>query len=100
MSDALTPDAAAAICRHMNDDHADAIVAYARHFAHLEGVVSARMSGIDPHGMDIDAATDGATVAARVLFDHPLADARDARTTLIAMARAADSSGTNGTAES
>ncbi len=87
MSLSFPPQAAAMICEHMNDDHADAVAGYARRFAKLEGVVAARMAGIDAHGMDLDVDAGGETVRARIAFERPLRDADEARDTLIAMAR-------------
>lgn len=89
MEPAFTADAALAICRHMNDDHADAIAAYARAFGGVPQVASARMTALDAHGMDLGIDTGGAHVATRVAFDHELQDADDARETLIALARRA-----------
>ena len=31
-TDPLTPDVSARICTHMNDDHAEAVLDYARHY--------------------------------------------------------------------
>ena len=31
----LTPSVSDRICRHMNDDHAEAVLAYARHYGGL-----------------------------------------------------------------
>jgi putative heme iron utilization protein len=87
MNASSPPEAAAMICEHMNDDHADAVAGYARRFAKLEGVIAARMAGIDAHGMDLDVDAGGQTVRARIAFERPLRDASDARATLIAMAR-------------
>jgi putative heme iron utilization protein len=74
----------------MNDDHADAIVAYAHHYANASTVTEATMLSIDTTGMDL--ATNGPDATLRIAFDHELQDATDARDTLIAMARAAATS--------
>ncbi len=89
MNSALSPDDAAAICRHMNDDHADAVAAYARCFANIAEVRSATMLGMDGEGIELSVETEPGRVVARVEFDHVLADTDDARETLIAMARRA-----------
>jgi putative heme iron utilization protein len=91
MSDNLGAEAVSAICAHMNEDHADALVAYARYFGGFEGAESARLVGLDAKGMDLEVEIAGASETARIAFDHELADAADARATLIAMARAAGS---------
>jgi putative heme iron utilization protein len=85
----LTPEAAAAICRHMNDDHGDAVTAYARTFGRIADAQAAELVGIDGGGMDLSVETPTGRVASRIGFDHELIDAADARDTLIAMARAA-----------
>jgi putative heme iron utilization protein len=71
----------------MNDDHADAIVAYAHHFANASDVTEATMTAIDATGMDLT--TNGSSQKLRIPFDHELQDAQDARVTLIAMAQTA-----------
>jgi putative heme iron utilization protein len=84
-------DVAAGICRHMNEDHADALLLYARTYGDLPGALGARMTSIDADGMDLAVRVDGVDdhVPARIVFDHPLRDADDARRTLIAMVRRA-----------
>jgi putative heme iron utilization protein len=82
------PEAAvAAIVAHMNDDHADAVLAYVHRFGSRPEAESARLVGVDETGMDIEATTGGVAHPVRIAFDHALADAADARDTLIAMAR-------------
>ena len=77
-ADPLTPAVSERICRHMNDDHASAVLAYARHFAGLTGARSARMVSVAPGAMTLD--VDGAMVD--VAFDHSLSDSEDAHRTL------------------
>lgn len=89
MTRTLTPEVVRDICTHMNDDHADAVARYAAVFARCPNVASARMLSMDAAGMDLEVVTSAGTSAARVLFDHAVADADDARVTLIAMAREA-----------
>ena len=36
-ADPLTPAVSDRICKHMNDDHAAAVLAYARHYGGLSG---------------------------------------------------------------
>ena len=82
-ADPLTPAVSERICRHMNDDHASAVLAYARHFAGLTEAQSARMVAVGPEAMTLE--VDGSAVA--VPFDHPLRDSEDAHRTLVAMLR-------------
>lgn len=87
----LPPDAVAAMIEHMNDDHADAVLGYVHRFGALPAAQAARLVAIEPTHMLIDATVDGTTRAVEIAFDHTLRDAGDARDTLIAMARPAQS---------
>lgn len=73
----------------MNDDHADAIVLYAKAFGGIRDVIAAQMLSIDAQGMDLTAQVNGEAVPVRIQFDHVLADAEDAHQTLIAMVKQA-----------
>lgn len=68
----------------MNDDHAEAVLAYARYYGGLAEASSARMLSVSPEAMQLE--VDGAPVA--VPFDHTLSDSEDAHRTLVAMLRA------------
>jgi putative heme iron utilization protein len=83
-ADPLTPAVSDRICRHMNDDHAEAVLAYARHYGGAAEASSARMLRVGPEAMDLE--VDGITLT--VPFDHVLADSEDAHRTLVAMLRA------------
>jgi putative heme iron utilization protein len=83
-ADPLTPDVSARICAHMNDDHADAVVAYARHYGGVSAPVQARMLEVQSDAMLLE--VDGTTLS--IPFDHPLSDSGDAHRTLVAMLRA------------
>jgi putative heme iron utilization protein len=89
MADPLTPQVSERICKHMNEDHADALALYARVFGQVEGVTQARMQAIDSEGMDLQVEVDGAVQTLRISFDHPLKDSEDAHHTLIAMLKQA-----------
>lgn len=87
MSEPITPEISDRICKHMNDDHANAVVLYAQKFGNTPDAALAEMLSIDPQGMNLNAIVNGATVPVRVEFDHVLADAEDAHHTLIAMVK-------------
>ena len=89
MADIITPEISDRICAHMNDDHADAIVLYAKAFGKTEGAIAAKMLKIDPQGMDLQVQTDNAEQTVRIPFDHELKDSEDAHQTLIAMVKQA-----------
>ncbi|MEA5625575.1 DUF2470 domain-containing protein [Nostoc sp. UHCC 0251] len=89
MSKDFSADISSRICKHMNDDHADAIVLYAKAFGGITDANAAQMLSIDAQGMDLTAQVNGEVVPVRIQFDHVLADAEDAHQTLIAMVKQA-----------
>lgn len=89
MSNPFTPEISDRICKHMNDDHADAVLLYAKSFAGTPDATAARMLRIDAEGMDLDVQKSNDSTVARVSFDHELKDSEDAHQTLIAMVRKA-----------
>ena len=82
-ADPLTPAVSDRICHHMNIDHPEAVVAYARHYGGMSSAQSARMLEVGPEAMHLE--VDGTTVT--VPFDHPLRDSEDAHRTMVAMLR-------------
>lgn len=83
-ADPITPAVSDRICRHMNDDHAEAVLAYARHYGGLGEAEKASLVAVRAEAMELD--VDGAKVT--VPFDHCLSDSEDAHRTLVAMLRA------------
>ena len=83
-ADPLTAAVSDRICRHMNDDHPEAVLAYARHYAARAAAQQARMLAIGPQAMELE--VDGEHL--QVAFDHSLSDSEDAHRTLVAMLRA------------
>ncbi|MEB3333379.1 MAG: DUF2470 domain-containing protein [Cyanobacteriota bacterium] len=82
-ADPLTPAVSERICRHMNHDHAAAVLAYARHYGGITEALAARMVAVAPDSMILE--VDGSEV--EVPFDHQLSDSEDAHRTLVAMLR-------------
>ncbi|MEO0948923.1 MAG: DUF2470 domain-containing protein [Cyanobacteria bacterium J06641_5] len=89
MADPITPAISDRICKHMNDDHAEAVLLYARVYGDRPAAEAARLEAIDPQGMDLTATVGGTAETVRVTFERELADSEDAHQTLIAMVRAA-----------
>ncbi len=89
MADPITPAISDRICAHMNDDHADAIVLYAKVYGNTPEATAATMQSIDPEGMNLLAQVHGTATPLRIAFDHTLQDSEDAHQTLIAMVRQA-----------
>ena len=83
-ADPLAPAVSDRICKHMNDDHAQAVLAYARYYGGIEAPQAARMLAVRPEAMQLE--VDGQAV--EVPFDHTLSDSEDAHRTLVAMLRA------------
>ncbi len=89
MSEAITPAISDRICKHMNEDHGDALVLYIKAFGNSPEAESAEMISIDPQGMNFSAQIKGESVPVRVEFEHTLKDAEDAHHTLIEMVKQA-----------
>ncbi len=77
------------ICKHMNDDHAQAVLLYATAYGQASQATTAEMAAIDAQGMDLNAQINGESVSLRIPFDHELKDAEDAHHTLIDMLKQA-----------
>jgi putative heme iron utilization protein len=93
MADPLTPEVSERICKHMNEDHGDAIVLYAKVFGKIDAPTSAQMLSIDSNGMDLTVVTVEQTNSVRIPFERPLNDSEDAHQVLIAMVKQARSQG-------
>ena len=84
-SEIITSQVSDRICRHMNKDHAEAVLAYAQRYGNQQSATAATMAAIDQEGMDLTAEVNGETLPVRIVFDHELKDAADAHQTLVAM---------------
>lgn len=76
------------IVQHMNEDHVDAMVELARHFAGVQGS-AARMVGVDRHGFEMTVDTGAGPRRVRLGFRIPIARPDDVRKDLVAMLREA-----------
>jgi heme oxygenase (biliverdin-IX-beta and delta-forming) len=81
-------DAAAGIIEHMNRDHADALVTYARYFAN-EAADEATMVAVDRLGFKLRLRQADRVSSVRIAFPAEVATATESRETLIAMLREA-----------
>ena len=75
----FTPEVVAQIARHMNDDHADDTVLIVRGLGGIATASAARMSGLDPDGMDFEATLNGIAVPVRIPFSERLTERRQVR---------------------
>jgi putative heme iron utilization protein len=85
MSETITPEISDRICKHMNKDHADAVLLYARVYGNKSNTEAAQMISIDSQGMNLAAQIDGGNVDLRIQFDRPLENAQDAHHVLVDM---------------
>ena len=85
MSEVITTAVSDRICKHMNDDHADAVLVYAKVYGQKEAATAAKMESIDPEGMNLTAEIDGNSIPVRVDFDQPLQNAKEAHHVLVDM---------------
>ncbi len=79
-----------AIIDHMNADHMHSLIAYSKHFHHID-VTNPQMLGIDSDGFDISVAIKDAnqTKILRFNFEQPIHDAQSARAALVSLSKAA-----------
>ncbi len=89
MSEQFSSEVSDRICKHMNEDHANAVALYAQIYGNSPDTEAAQMVSIDAQGMNLMAQIKGASVPLRIEFDHLLNDAEDAHHTLIAMVKQA-----------
>jgi len=92
MSEAITSAVSDRICKHMNDDHADAVLVYAQVFGNTQAATAARMESIDLEGMNLAAEVGGQQVPVRVTFEAPLENAKAAHHLLVDMLKQAKGS--------
>jgi heme iron utilization protein len=83
-----TAPAAAGAVAHLNDDHADALLAMARGLGGQPDATSATCTAIDRYGLDLDVA-DVEKVAVRITFAEPAHAAKDLRAATVELARRA-----------
>ena len=68
---------------HMNDDHSDASLVYAKALAGLPDALSAEMTDFDRYGISLAVQMPGGVSEVRVDFLKPLTKAEDIRPALI-----------------
>ncbi len=85
----LPADLVAGAIEHMNEDHADAVLAYAQVLAGLAWAQTAELTQIDGAGVELIARAEGREESARISFDTPLTGADQLRPAMVALARRA-----------
>ncbi|MCC6558182.1 MAG: DUF2470 domain-containing protein [Polyangiaceae bacterium] len=86
-------DASPGIVSHMNEDHPDAVLAYARALAGIDDATEAAMTAVDRYGFEIRAVTPAGPRAARIGFEAPVAAPDEVRRAMIDLLRAARAAG-------
>ncbi len=76
---------------HLNDDHADALLAAVRAFGGHPDASAARAAGIDRYGIDLEVQTPRGPAGTRVGFDGAVTDAATLRQACTVLARLARS---------
>ncbi len=77
----LTKESSTRICNHMNKDHSDAVIAYAKYYGGIEVCTNAKIINLSSELMEVK--VDGKII--KIKFDHSLKDCTDAHKTLISM---------------
>ena len=83
-SEPINKETSKRICNHMNNDHQDAINAYAKYYGKIKTFRSAKMIKLSPESIQLK--IDEKTVD--IKFDHILQDCSDAHQTLVKMIKA------------
>jgi putative heme iron utilization protein len=86
-----TAPAAAGAAAHLNEDHADALVAMARSLAGYSDAARASCTAIDRYGLDLDIETPRGRAPARVGFAEPVTAPLGLRAATVALAHRARS---------
>lgn len=83
VADPLAGAPAAGIIEHMNADHADSLVLFARAFGGRPDATEATMTAVDRYGFDVVAGGATGRAALRFGFDSPVATAPEVRPAMI-----------------
>lgn len=82
-ADPLAGEAAVGIIEHMNADHADSLVLFARVFGRRPDTTEATMTAVDRYGFDVVASGPGGRAALRFGFDAPVTTSAAVRPAMI-----------------
>ena len=80
-SEPITQESSSRICHHMNNDHQDAVNAYAKYYGKITTFRSAKMISLSQESIQLK--IDGQKL--EIKFDHILQDCSDAHKTLVEM---------------
>jgi putative heme iron utilization protein len=80
---------AAGILKHMNDDHADAVLGYATSLAGIPDATSATMTAVDRYGFELATVTPKGPRATRLAFDVEVVTSDEVRRAMVALVKRA-----------
>ena len=80
-TESLSPQVRGRICNHMNTDHPEALIKFAKLYGDIEKPVGVKMIDLTPMAMQLE--VDGKII--EISFDHKLIDSADAHSSLVAM---------------
>ena len=83
-SDPITQESSKRICNHMNKDHEDAVIAYAKYYGRMKTFKSAKMISLSKESIELKVDDQKLIIK----FDHILQDCSDAHKTLVKMIKA------------
>ena len=78
---------AAGIVKHMNDDHADHNLAFAKVLAGMRDATSATLTAVDRYGFELAVMTAAGPRATRLAFDEPVTTGDEVRRAMIALVK-------------
>lgn len=71
----------------MNDDHSDAVLAYAKVLANIPEAVNAKMTAVDRYGFDLALTTPKGPRGTRLAFDEPLSTTEEVRKAMVSLVK-------------
>ena len=77
---------------HMNEDHADSVLAYAQHFGHYRDADAATLIDVTADFMTLKVVVMNNEKEIKIPFEHPLKSGHDAHLTMVKMSKAAKKS--------
>ena len=77
---------------HMNEDHADSVLAYAQHFGQCRDATAATLIDVTPDAMLLKVALLNDEKTIKIPFERPLESGHDAHMTMIKMSKLAKKS--------
>ena len=74
---------------HMNEDHADSVLAYAQHFGRCRDAEAATLIDVTADFMSLKVVVMNNEKKIKIPFEHPLKSGQDAHMTMVKMSKTA-----------